>query len=211
MNNWYRKTILAITLLMTAIIAIPLVGTVQACPRNHATTFEATFELRNPATTPYPGAFTPPTSTEYFGPTDPTWIDPTNPEGYKYRVQKGLVAWGTIDCGLLGIGKLTITLDYYRHNFETAKGLWLATYYLEFDGLHGDYEGTLTGKFLQEAIIEPPPTSTLYAEGNGIFLKGSDDLNNVKMLAFVYSELNFGVPMPWISYGEMTCTIWGLT
>ena len=148
--------VMAISILTLVMLTTPFIGTAQACRSicKHSSTFDATFELRNPNTTPYPGGFTPPISTKYFGPIDSAYVTLGNPEGHKYALMKGYVIWGTVDCGPLGLGKLTITQNYWRHNYETDSGILSTIYYLEFDGNYGDYVGTLTGRFLGKITEE---------------------------------------------------------
>jgi hypothetical protein len=203
-----KKALIAIfTLLAVAMLATPLVGTAQACRRRKSQAFEATFELRNPESTPYSGGYTPSASTVYWGPQDDAWINPSlNPDGYRYSLAKGLIAWGTIDCGPLGIGRMTLTQKSSFTNHETSMGYVIATYYIEFDGMHGDYVGTLTGTFFKKTWVEFP---MFYSEGKGAIFKGTGNLEGIKITANVDIEINLTV-QPLIVYGELTGRIWGL-
>ena len=198
-----NKKVLAIfvTLIAVAMLATPIVGMTQA-EKGQPQTIEATFELRNPATIPYAGGFNPPTSVKYFGPISPAYVGPVNPDGYKYQVQKELLAWGIVDCGPLGIGKMTADMKFYFFDAETKEGFMLLVYYLEFDGDHGDYEGTLTGNFQVDTIIA---NKVLSYEGKGIFAVGTGELKDIKIDVSVNVALIKG-----IAYGEMTCITWGL-
>jgi len=205
-----NKKILAIffTLLTAVMLTTPLIGTAQACRTRRPQNFEATFELRNPESTPYAGGFSPATSTTYWGPQDPAWINPDlNPDGYKYSISRGLIAWGTIDCGPLGIGKMTLTQDFWFQDHETSTGFVIATYCFEFDGDYGDYIGTLTGHVIKKTCTEFP---TFYSEGRGTFVKGTGDLKHIRIIANVDIEANILLAPPLILNGELTGRIWGL-
>lgn len=198
----------AVALMAVAMLAIPMVGTAQACRwRRRSQPFEATFVLRDPNSTPYPGGVTPGTSTK-FGPTDPAWINPfLNPDGYKYMLNKGLVAWGPIDCGALGIGKMTYTQIWWFNNFETLMGTTMVSILLEFDGEHGDYEGSISGTFLLKTDSTNP--ALFISEGKGIFLKGTGDFEGVKIIA----NENYSIDttqFPLVMNGELAGRIWGL-
>jgi hypothetical protein len=203
-----KVLVIAVALMAVTMLVTPMVGTAQAFRPRRPLTFEATFELRNPATFPYPGDFNPPTSTEYFGPTDHAWEGPANPEGHKYQLMKGYAIWGTADCGPLGIGKLTMTQNYWLNNLETMRGIISLIYHLEFDGDYGDYEGTLTGNSF--GIIWRVG-EIWYTKEMVMFLEGTGDFNNVKMTANVNWYVDFAEgPLQYIYYGKMLCTAWGL-
>ncbi len=189
-------------------VVMLLVPTVSAWGyRRGVEPYKATFQLRNPASTPYPGGNTLPTSTEFFGPQDPAWVKAENPDGYKYRLAKGLTAWGTIDAGPLGIGKMSLNQRYWLTNYETGIGYVLANYNLEFDGSYGDYLGTLTGTFVLKLKLEFPK---FIIEGSGAFLGGTGDLKNIKIIA--NADIEIGIAsLPYIMDGEFTGRIWGLS
>lgn len=204
-----RKLLAIVKALAVVLLATPLFETAQAWGWRRPLTFEATFELRNPATTPYPGGVDVTSITnEYFGPTDPALITPQNPEGHKYHVMKGYAIWGTADCGPLGIGKLTMTQNYWLNNLETKKGIISLIYHLEFDGDHGNYMGTLTGNSFGIIWLVG---DIWYTKEIVMFLEGTGDFNNVKMTAGVNWNVDFAEgPLQFIYYGEMMCTAWGL-
>jgi hypothetical protein len=203
-----KLLVMAVAFIAVAMLATPMVGTAEACRwRRRPQPFEATFQLRNPASEPYAGGFTPPT-TEHFGPTDSAWVNPfLNPDGYKYMLSKGLVAWGTIDCGALGKGKMTLTQKWWFNNFETLLGVTMVSYLLEFDGEYGDYEGSISAIFLSKTDSTNP---TLFiTEGNGIFFKGTGDFEGVKIIANENHSIDV-TQFPLIINGEFTGRIWGL-
>jgi hypothetical protein len=202
-----KLLVTAVAFIAVALLATPMVGTAEACRWRRSQPFEATFVLRDPNSTPYPGGITPPT-TEYFGPTDPAWINPfLNPDGYKYLLNKGLVAWGTIDCGPLGIGKMTFTQKWWFNNFETLLGVTMVNFLLEFDGEHGEYEGSISGTFFLKTDSTDP---TMYmVEGKGIFFKGTGDFEGVKIIANENHSIDV-TQSPLIINGALAGRIWGL-
>jgi hypothetical protein len=202
-----KVLVMAVALMAVAMLATPLMGTAQACRWRRSQSFEATFVLRDPNSTPYPGGFTPPTS-KHFGPTDPAWINPfINPDGYKYLLDKGFVGWGTIDCGPLGIGKITYNQKWWLNNFETLLGTTMVNFILEFDGEHGDYEGSISGIFLLKTDSTNPVM--LVTQGKGIFLKGTGDFEGVKIIANEIHTTDT-TQFPLVMNGELTGRIWGL-
>lgn len=205
-----KVLVIAVALLAAVMLATPLLCTAEACGFRRiwrrSQTFEATFELRNPESEPYPGGEILATP-EFFGPTNPDWITPMNTEGHKYHIMKGMVAWGCIDCDQLGIGMMTMNQKFWLHNYETSKGIALLSCDIEFTGEYGDYEGTLTGIFKMNTVLEPP---MFLAEGKGSFFKGTDDLKNTKIISNINYEVNVGAPPPNIVYGEIAGRMWGL-
>jgi hypothetical protein len=83
----------------------------------------------------------------------------------------------------------------------------LGSYDIEFTGEYGVYEGTLSGIFMMNTLLEPP---MFFTEGKGSFFKGTDDLKNIKVITNADFEVNVGTPPPNIVYGEMSGRIWGL-
>ena len=99
-------------------VAMLLVPTVSAYRyRRGIEPFEATFQLRNPASTPYPGGNTLPTSTNSLAP---------GAHGLMLKIQRiqiqacsGLSAWGTIKAVTMH-RKVTLNQRYWLSVYETG-------------------------------------------------------------------------------------------